>query len=113
MMTSDSSKHNKADPECDFDPFAEPKAMSVGWVLSGFPAFSGAKTNGGSLRKTPKNSPPRTGTELAESGQANPVQSSGVPAFTDTQTETQPEVDFDPFPEPRTVPANWNVSALL
>ncbi len=97
-MKTVSSNHNKSDSEWDFDPFAEPKGMSVGWDLSNLPTNSESKTNG---------------KDLSEARPADSDQTTDVSAPADSADEFHPEVEFDPFPEPRTVPTNWDVSALL
>jgi len=97
-MTDDSSKHNPSNFESSFDQFAEPKAMSVGWDLSSLPTNSGSKANG---------------KEQVESQRIGGDRTTDTSIHTETTADLYPDVDFDPFPEPRTVPANWNVSALL
>lgn len=97
-MKTVSSNPNKSDSEWDFDPFAEPKGMSVGWDLSNLPTNSQSKTNG---------------RDLTENLPAGSDQTSDTTANAESAVETHPEAEFDPFPEPRTVPANWDVSALV
>ena len=97
-MTDDSRKQNKSDMEPSFDQFAEPRGMSMGWDFSNLPTNSGSKTNG----KDQVEFRPRGDTQTPD--ELNP---------TETRSGPHTEVDFDPFPEPRTVPTNWNVSDLL
>ena len=97
-MKTDSSKQNNSDYELKADQFAEPRGMSVGWDLSNLPTNSGSKANG---------------KDLFETRQADGDQTPDMSAHADTSTEYHPDVDIDPFPVPRTVPTNWNVSALL
>lgn len=97
MKTVPSNQSN-SDSKWDFDPFAEPKGMSVGWDLSNLPTDSGSRTNGKDLFET----------QPADSDRTTDVSEHAEPA-----DHVHPEVEFDPFPEPRTVPANWDVSALL
>ena len=97
-MTADPSKHKKPNLESSFDQFAEPRTMSVGWDLSNLPTKSGSKTNS---------------KDQVETLGADGDQTSDMSAHPETPSDPYPDVEFDPFPEPRTVPANWNVSALL
>ena len=97
-MTDDSSKHNPSNFESSFDQFAEPKAMSVGWDLSNLLTNSGSKTNG---------------EDRVESRRIDVNRTTDPSIHTETPADHYPDVDFDPFPEPRTVPVNWNVSALF
>lgn len=97
-MKPDSSQQNKSESDWKDDQFAEPRAMSVGWDPSGLTANSGSKANG---------------KDLLESRRTDENQTPELSAHADAATEYHPEVDIDPFPEPRTVPTNWNVSALL
>lgn len=97
-MTTDPRKHNKSNFKWSLDQFSEPKAMSVGWDLSNLPTNSGSKTNS---------------TDQVETRGEDGDPTSDMSAHTETPSGPHLDVDFDPFPEPRTVPANWNVSALL
>jgi len=97
-MTADPSKNNKSNFEWSIDQFSEPKAMSVGWDLSNLPINSGSKTNS---------------TDQVETRGSDGDQTTDISAHPETPFDPHPDVDFDRFPEPRTVPANWNVSALL
>lgn len=97
-MTADSSIQNRSDFEGSFDPFAEPRGMSVGWDASNLPTNSGSKTDG---------------KDQVETGRVDGDQTTELSNHTEMPADSYPEVDFDPFPEPRTVPTNWNVSALL
>ncbi len=91
MMTeTNMSESNNTDRQ--FEPFPEPQTMSSGWDLSNFTAPPVVKSNG------------KSESISHQSGQSMSSSHS---------SETHPAVEFDPFPEPRTVPANWNVSALF
>lgn len=97
-MTAESSKKNQSNYESRFDQFSEPRGMSMGWDFSNLPTNSGSKTNG----KDQVEFRPRGDTQTSD--ESNP---------TETRSGPHTEVYFDPFPEPRTVPTNWNVSDLL
>ena len=97
-MKTDSSKQSNSDYELKADQFAEPRGMSVGWDLSNLPTNSGSKANG---------------KDLFETRQADGDQTTDMSVHADASAENHLEVDIEPFPEPRTVPTNWNVSALL
>jgi hypothetical protein len=96
-MTADSSEQSQPENEVKFDKFAEPKAMSVGWDLSNLPSNPGSETSG---------------KILFETQQAGRDQTTNASGREDAAIDPHPDVDFDPFPEPRTVPTKWNVSAL-
>ena len=79
-------------PDRQFEPFPEPQTMSSGWDLSNFSPPPAVKSSGKS---------------------ESTAHQSGLSISISHSSETHPAVEFDPFPEPRTVPANWNVSALF
>ena len=97
-MTADSNKQKRSDFEGSFDPFAEPRGMSVGWDASNLPTNSGSKTRG---------------KDQVVTGRVDGDRTTDLSNHMETSADLYPEADFDPFPEPRTVPTNWNVSALL
>jgi hypothetical protein len=97
-MTDDSRKQNQSNMGSNYDQFADPRGMSMGWDLSNLPTNSGSKTNG---------------RDNIETHCIDEIETSEPSSQMEEQGEHHPEADFDPFPEPRTVPTNWNVSALI
>jgi hypothetical protein len=89
---TESNMSEYLNPDRQFEPFPEPQTMSSGWDLSNFTSPPVVKSNGKSEAMSHQNS---------------------LSMSSSHSSETHLAVEFDPFPEPRTVPANWNVSALI
>ena len=79
------------DPKPSSEPVMEPRTIPKKWDVS---AFNAQET---SSRDEPADKPDEP----------------KAPDSTGTYEDDGAEANFDPFPQPRTVPGNWDVSDLI
>ena len=78
-------------PQTSSDPFIEPRTIPKNWDVSAF-------------------EPQETSSREDSAGQ---VEESDSMPKTDNYEGEGPDAAFDPFPQPRTIPGQWDVSDLV
>ena len=82
---------DERDPKTPSEPFKEPRTIPKNWDVSAFESQE-------------------TSSREESAGQA---EESDISPNTDNYEDEGAEAAFDPFPQPRTVPGNWDVSDLI
>ena len=90
-MTEHYGNDGSRDPQASSDSFMEPRTIPKNWDVSAFESTDPA-TSGGS---------PEQPEETTSAENDKPNEGEGTSAT------------FDPFPQPRTVPGQWDVSDLV
>ena len=90
-MTREIKFEGGQDPQPSSESFMEPRTIPKKWDVSAF--------------KSPETS--------SRSGSAGQSGESDTPESADTYEGDETEATLDPFPQPRTVPGNWDVSDLI
>lgn len=89
-MTTEFEKSEEQAHDPQSESFLEPRTIPKKWDVSAFDSYSTPSRNGNSAESTDSTDPDETYT-----------------------TEVGPDSVLDPFPQPRTVPGNWDVSDLV
>jgi hypothetical protein len=90
-MTREFEYDGEQAPQPSSEAFMEPRTIPKKWDVSAF--------------KSPETSP--------RDASADQSSESDTPESTSTYEGDETEATFDPFPKPRTVPGNWDVSDLI
>ena len=90
-MTKKFEMDGEQTPKPSSEPFMEPRTIPKNWDVSAFETQE---------------------TSSREDSAGQVEESDSIPK-TDNFEGEGPDADFDPFPEPRTVPGQWDVSDLV
>ena len=90
-MTTNFEMDGEQTPKPSSDPFMEPRTIPKNWDVSAF------ESPGTSSRDEPADKPDEP----------------KAPDSTSIYEDDGAEANFDPFPQPRTGPGNWDVSDLI
>ena len=90
-MTTKSEMDGKQPPQPSSKSFMEPRTIPKNWDVSAFESQE-------------------TSSREESAGQA---EESDISPNTDNYEDEGAEAAFDPFPQPRTVPGNWDVSDVI
>jgi hypothetical protein len=90
-MTTNFEIDGEQSPKPSSDPFMEPRTIPKNWDVSAFETQETSSRDSSADQPSEPKTPEDTGTHEGEGTEAT----------------------FDPFPQPRTVPGNWDVSDLI
>ena len=90
-MTTELEKNGEGSHKSQSESFLEPRTIPKNWDVSAFVSHSTPARNENTEQPAESTNPVET----------NPVEDSGSDSV------------FDPFPQPRTIPGNWDVSEMV